>query len=155
MAGIPAMSQKIIFAMMSGRDTLIRDISKNNYNRIGIDEIKEAFDRGDEAVVEVVDENAARLAFGINSIINLFSPEAVVIGGEITKLGEAYLERVRMCVRDIGFKSSIGKVDIRYSSNPDNSVTLGGAKYVLDNVFRQVSFPDAGDIDVAIYKAGG
>lgn len=135
MASIPAMSQKIIFAIMSGRATLIRDIIQNDYNKVNIDVIKEAVDQKDELAVEVMTEVALRVAFGINNIINLFNTEAVVIGGEITKLGDAFLRKVKEEIAGIQFKPNLHMADIGYSTVGGNHAVLGAARFVLDHVF--------------------
>lgn len=135
MASIPVMSQKIIFAIMSGRATLIRDIIQNDYNKVNIDVIKEAVDQKDELAIEVMNEIALRVAFGINNIINLFNTEAVVIGGEITKLGDAFLQKVKEEISRIQLKPNLHTVDIGYSTVGGNHAVLGAARFVLDHVF--------------------
>lgn len=135
MASIPVMSQKIIFAIMSGRATLIRDIIQNDYNKVNIDVIKEAVDQKDELAVDVMNEVALRVAFGINNIINLFNTEAVVIGGEITKLGDAFLRKVKEEIAGIQLKPNLHMADIGYSTVGGNHAVLGAARFVLDHVF--------------------
>lgn len=135
MASIPAMSQKIIFAIMSGRVTLIRDIIQNDYNKVNIDVIREAVDQKDELAIEVMNEVALKVAFGINNIINLFNTEAVVIGGEITKLGDAFLRKVKEEIAGIQFKPNLHMADIGYSTVGGNHAVLGAARFVLDHVF--------------------
>lgn len=136
LASIPALSQKILFAMMSGRETIVKDILGNDYNKIGVNVIKEAMDKEDGLVLELVDDTAEKLAHGINNIINLFNPEVIVVGGEIAKLGDVFLQRVDAHLKSMELKPNIDRIRVKYSGLGDRAGTLGGAKYVLDNVFK-------------------
>ncbi len=136
MAGIPAILQKTVFAIMSGRETVIKSLVNNDYNRINMDVIVAALEAGDGLVSEIIDETAERLAFGVNNIINLFSPEVVVIGGELTKLGEGFLDKLKNYVRPIGLLPGINKVKVTYSHLKEDAVTLGGAKCLLSSLFK-------------------
>jgi predicted NBD/HSP70 family sugar kinase len=130
------MTQRIIFGLMSGHNTIIADLVNNDFNRIDIGIIREALDKEDSLVCEVVEETAKRLAFGVNNIINTINPDTVIIGGEIIRLGDVFLGKIRGFVREIGFGHYTEKVIIRYSGIGEAAVTLGAAKYVLDNIFK-------------------
>jgi len=136
MANIPAIIQKIIFAIMSGRDTIVKEVIDNDYNKINMDTVKYAIENNDELVMEIMDETAMKLAFGINNVINLYNPQVIVIGGEIIKAGSFFLEKLKDHLNSIELKPNINKVKLRYSTLKENAATLGGARYVLDNIFR-------------------
>ncbi len=140
MGSIPAMIQKIVHAIMSGRETMVKDMIGSDYNKLCIDVIKQALDREDNLVMEVVDDTAHILAVGINNIINILNPQTVVIGGEIIKLGKILLDKVKAYLSEIELKPNLKRVKIRFSSVGTNSVTLGGAKYVLDTIWNSKDF---------------
>jgi len=135
-AGIPAMIQKVIFAIMSGRETVVRDIINNDFNRIDIDIIKIAVEKGDQLIMEVLDEISYKLAAGINNVINLFNPQVIVIGGEILKIGNIFLEKLKNTLYSIELKPNVNRVVIKYSNLKGNTVTLGGSRFLLDNIFK-------------------
>lgn len=136
MANIPALLQRVIFAIMSGRNTIIKDITSNDFNRINIDVIKSAMDLKDGLVLEVVDDTARMLAFGLNNVINMINPQMIVLGGDIITLGDEFLNMIKSHLSAIVFKHNASRVQIKYSSVGGNAVTLGGARYVLDNIFK-------------------
>jgi len=74
----------------------------------------------------------------------------VVIGGEIAKLGEVFLEKIQSYLKQIELKPNVNKVEVRYSCIKGNLVTLGGARVVLDRIFLTGgfwgTFDDAGSI---------
>jgi predicted NBD/HSP70 family sugar kinase len=136
MVSIPAMFNTLTNNIVSGRKTLVKEIIAKNHDRITVEIIREASLKKDELVLEILDDSARKLAFGMTNIINLLNPEVIVIGGEITKLGNVFLERIKKYIEDIQLKPNKDKIEIRYSSLKGNTVTLGGAKYVLDNIFE-------------------
>lgn len=136
LASIPAIIQKAVFAVISGRETEIKSIIQNDLNKINTEVIGKAAEMGDELALEVIGENAARLASGINNVINMYNPQTVVIGGEITKLGKVFLDKLKNCLEDISLKPVPSRTEIIYSSLGENPATLGGARYMLDNIFN-------------------
>lgn len=136
LAGIPAILQKIIAAVMLGENTVIKELTGNDYNRINLEVIRRALEAKDRLAMEVVAEAANKLAFGINNIINFMNPGVIVIGGKITVLGDFYLTQVRKSLEEIALKPNVNKVEIKYSRIQGSAAALGGAKYVLDHIFR-------------------
>jgi len=57
--------------------------------------IVESYHAGDALAREVLEEHWDYLAHGITSIIHIFAPQKVVIGGGISEAGEFYLEELR------------------------------------------------------------
>lgn len=53
------------------------------------------YEQGLPAAVEAMEEHWTYLAHGIASMINLFSPQRVVVGGGISEAGPFYLDRLR------------------------------------------------------------
>jgi glucokinase len=54
---------------------------------------------GDELAAEIWDDTTTALACGLTSIVNLFEPELVVLGGGVTRSGEQLLAPLRESVR--------------------------------------------------------
>lgn len=136
MASIPAMIQKIVFAIVSGRETIIKDLIGSDLNKININVIKYAIDNKDRLALDIMEDIALKLAFGTNNVINLFNPQVIVFGGEIVKLGDAFLNSIKEHLSSIALKPAISMTTIKYSSVSGNTVNLGGARYMLDNVFK-------------------
>ena len=80
------------------------------------------------------------LASGINNIVNIINPEAVVIGGEVTKLGKEFLEMLKRELAPIMFSADSEKFSIGFSSVSGNPVTRGAGRYLLDRIFEDGDF---------------
>jgi len=136
LVSVPAMARKINESINSGRETVITQLTGNNPEKITIEVIKQALDMGDPLVLEIVDETASKLAFGISNIISIFNPEVVVLGVEIQKLGDVFLEKVKENTSRMGFRKLVDKVHIKYTDLGGNVENLGATKYFLDNIFK-------------------
>ena len=135
-ASIPAIVNRMINEIESGQKTVIKSMIKGDINKIDIDMIKQALLLKDEFILEMVDDIANKLAIGINNIINMYDPEAIVLGGEIVKIGDELLTKLKQKLSNIELKPNINMIEIRYSSIRRNPVTLGGARYMIDVILR-------------------
>lgn len=57
--------------------------------------IVEAYRAGEPLAVETMEEHWRFLAEGIRSMVNIFAPQKVVVGGGISEAGDFYFERLR------------------------------------------------------------
>ena len=58
-------------------------------------QLADFYQRGDPIAVLLIDDAARALGAGIASVVNLISPEVVVIGGGVTQaLGDSFIERI-------------------------------------------------------------
>ena len=119
---------------------ILKRVSEKKKAVLTIDELVRAFNNGDETVGDVVRDACRALATGINSAINMVNPEAIIIGGDITKLGSRFLELLRLELDKIMFKTNSEKLIIDYSTVGVNPVTHGAAYYMLDTIFKANGF---------------
>jgi glucokinase len=87
---------------------------------------------GDELAREVWDETVAALACGLTSIVNVFEPELVVLGGGVTRAGEQLLGPVREWVRANAMEPAGGSADIVESALGEQVGVVGAAAIVYD-----------------------
>lgn len=59
-------------------------------------EVFELYDKKDEKVVPIVEENFDYLALGIANLIYILNPEQIVIGGGVTNRGEKFLDEINV-----------------------------------------------------------
>ncbi len=71
---------------------LCRDVFRATGRQLALEEIFEGAARGDEALEEVLESYIRRLGVGIVNIVNIFRPQLVILGGEISPWGERLLE---------------------------------------------------------------
>jgi glucokinase len=87
---------------------------------------------GDPTAVRVWDDTTEALACGITSIVNLFEPELVVVGGGVTRSGEQLLGPVRELVAAGTMKPAGDHARIAVSGLGDQVGVYGAAAIVYD-----------------------
>jgi glucokinase len=95
-------------------------------------EVSEAARAGDPGAVALWDETVEALACGLTSIVNLFEPELVVLGGGVTRSRELLLDPVRAAVRAGAMRPAGDAVDVVLSPFGDRVGVVGAAAIVYD-----------------------
>jgi predicted NBD/HSP70 family sugar kinase len=132
LANVPALIRMVVHMIESGRYSPYLTGSGENACQIDFGSICRAAERQDPLVLEAIDEISRRLASGINSVLNVLNPQAVVIGGAMAELGDILFERLEAHLAGIALQPWAGTRRIRRSSIEGNPVTIGGARLLLD-----------------------
>lgn len=126
-ASATALIEQTKKAAIENPDSLIYTLIGGDLS--GID-AKTAFDaakQGDETGKKVVSRYIAYIAEGLVNIINILTPEVIVIGGGVSKEGEYLLKLLREAVfRDAYFKST-PQTEIRVAKMGNNAGIVGAA----------------------------
>lgn len=119
--------EKLEACKAEGRKTLMSDMVAEKGKITG----RTAFDcmrKGDAAAKEVVDLYIKYLASGIASLLNIFQPEVLSIGGGISNEGQALLDLVVPLVRNEQFGTGKFPVtDIRIATLRNDAGIIGAA----------------------------
>lgn len=81
-------------AVHSERSTVIREIAGEG--RITAETVAEAAERGDTVAIDIFRRAAAAMAVGIGSLVNVFNPQLIVIGGGMARAGDLILDPFRV-----------------------------------------------------------
>lgn len=92
------------------------------------------YKEGNPAAVEAMEEHWNYLSHGIASMVNLFAPQRVVVGGGISEAGEFYLEKLREGVRRQAMEVCGGDTEIVAAVLGNRAGCLGAAGLVLDKI---------------------
>ncbi len=76
------------------------------------------------------------LAYALGILISLNYPKVIIIGGKGAVLGEKFLEKVRVKVKDNGFKQFTDHVEIYYSKLSKDALAQGAARYFMDEYYK-------------------
>jgi predicted NBD/HSP70 family sugar kinase len=86
---------------------------------------------GDAGARRIVADVGAHLGVAVASLMNVLNPAVVVLGGEITGVGELLLDPVRAAVRDRSLATTFEGTGIITSNLGDKAIAVGGATMVL------------------------
>lgn len=83
--------------------------------------------KGDGVAQKVVDSYMRAVAEGIASVINIFQPQVLVIGGAISKEGDYLLKPVKEMVKSIIYSRGVEQTDIRIAKLGNDAGIIGAA----------------------------
>jgi predicted NBD/HSP70 family sugar kinase len=118
-----------------GVGTAIVDLVKADLGSITEETVMVAAKQNDEIALGVLHSVAANLGVRIAYLVNLFAPQAVVIGGGLEKGGELMLENIRHTVKKLASKKLAERVNIMPSVVGEGSVSMGAASLAVREIF--------------------
>lgn len=116
---------------------------------VTVHEIEDAALTGDPLALKVATEAAGRLGIAVAGLLNLMNPAMVIVGGDLSRLGDLLIEPLRETVAARTLVSSVKAAEIRASELGPLSVAIGASTMILKaaladaTLFPTVSLPDA------------
>ena len=132
---------KIKEALSNQQETIIKDL-----NFITVDTVIKAAQEGDIVSKNIFQEVGKNLAMGIVSLISLFDPELIIVGGEGVKAGELIFLTMRKVIKDnFPYKKEIKIVPLQPG---EEGWIIGAAELVLSEVFKTPIFKSKGKVAI-------
>lgn len=117
--------------MRAGRRTAMRDAASLN-----IDELAVAADEGDPLARQVLGTAGRWLGMGIAALVNLLSPELVIVGGEGVAAGRWRLDPMRDAFRKHAFDGLAEQTRLLVEPAGDETWARGAACVVLGELYK-------------------
>jgi glucokinase len=96
----PALARQAKARIEAGEKSLISKMCKGNLEEIDGKMVGDAAVAGDKMALEVVKRAGKIVGLGLVSLLHIFNPQIVVIGGGVSYIGEIWFEEVRQAVRE-------------------------------------------------------
>ena len=96
--------------------------------------VQQAAEDGDDGAEELINAAGYDLGIGLGSLINIFNPQMIVIGGSLTKAGDSYLGPAREAAQRESFEQAWQDVRIVVGELGDRSAAMGAAAVAIDAV---------------------
>lgn len=136
MAGGRAIAQRAQLAVMAGQRTSLADIAP--LDSLTARQVAEAAGQGDGVALQLMADAGRYLGIAIASLINLFNPSLVVMGGGVAQSGDCFMEPVHATVRERCLASSLQAARIVPAALGSRSTVLGAVALALDWTFEQL-----------------
>ena len=130
LAGGKAIANRAIEAVQSGRRTMMASIEPVNH--ITARDVADAARRGDLVAQQIMKDAGTYLGIAIASLVNLFNPNMVVVGGGIAQMGDLLLQPIRQVVHQRSLRSSAQAVRINTSVLGRRSSSMGAVVQALN-----------------------
>jgi glucokinase len=99
LASGPAITTLGIRAVVHGGTTRIAELVENDIRRITPEIILQAAEAGDAVARDILSRAGAALGVGVANLVTILSPDRVVLGGSVARLGRWLFEPVREAVK--------------------------------------------------------
>ncbi|MBN1871729.1 MAG: ROK family protein [Candidatus Omnitrophica bacterium] len=118
-------------------DSMIFKNVKNKTEKITFDVIVDTSEKGDGLASELLTKAGHDLGRKVAFLVNLFNPQAVIMGGGIEK-SQLLMEKVKATVKEWAFEESTKNLKIIPAQLGDKAAPLGVASLVIKSYFEQV-----------------
>jgi predicted NBD/HSP70 family sugar kinase len=127
-----------------GSETLVARAQREIVGRGPVENVGDlvrAAREGDAAATRIVADVGAHLGIAVAGLMNVLNPAVVILGGEITGVGELLLSPVRAAVRERSLATTFEDTSIITSNLGDKAIAVGGATMVLRALSDRALFP--------------
>jgi glucokinase len=120
-------------AVATGRAELLARLAAQS-GELTAHEVAEAADAGDLAAQEILARASMCLGVGLANYINIFNPEAIVVGGGVTRIGRQFLEPAFALARSRAFRLPSERVRLLLAALEGRSEVLGVSALARDSL---------------------
>jgi predicted NBD/HSP70 family sugar kinase len=122
LSGGYAIARKAREAVQNGRRT---QLSTLDLQQITARDVAEAAHLGDLVAQQIITESGMYLGIAAASLVNVFNPSLVVVGGGISQMGDLLLEPIRKAVRERSLQPAAQAVRITSAVLGRRSTSIG------------------------------
>jgi glucokinase-like ROK family protein len=126
-----AIAQRARLALRSAEGGELHDAVGAHPEQLSASRVLEAADHDDETAAFVVREAADYLAVGVATLVNLFNPQVVYLGGPVIEQSRLLYQRVAEEVRRRAMAYPLSALRIRHSTLGADSSAVGASVLVL------------------------
>lgn len=119
-------------AIANGKATAISTLAQGE---IRFADVIKAANQDDIYAIELLQQAGEKIGEAIASLIHLFNPQLIVIGGEITGAKEVILSSIRQSVDKYTIARLKNQCEIKISSLTDQSCILGTLSLVMEHLY--------------------
>lgn len=121
-----ALRRKILERIHGGKSSILSERVRKSQIPLTLEEITDAIRREDILCIEVIEEIGSLLGVQIASLINIFNPETLVIGGELAATGDFLLQPLKAAVNKHVLSQVSHDTVIRIARLGENAGVIGG-----------------------------
>ncbi|MFP4642804.1 MAG: ROK family protein [Spirochaetales bacterium] len=130
-----AIAREIALLVAIGRAPTVAALTGSDPSLMKSGVIAEAVSAGEQAVIEIVERSAWWLGLGMANCVNIFNPQAIVLGGGLVeKLGEHYIGIAERTMREQAMTFPARDVRVIPAILGDNAAIVGAARRATEAI---------------------
>jgi predicted NBD/HSP70 family sugar kinase len=131
-----AIHRKLLERIHQGQTSVLSPRVANGQHISTLDIVCAATRNEDPLCIELIEQTGAELGRQLANLINIFNPEAVIVGGVLALADEYFLSPIRSAIRKYSLKLMCKDIEVLVSANPLKAGMIGACM-----VARQAFFP--------------
>jgi glucokinase-like ROK family protein len=128
-----AIAQRARLALLKDESSILNKIS---FNEIEAKDVAEAAMRGDALSIVVFSEAMGYLGRAIAGLLNIFNPQAIILGGGVSQNGPIFWETLKPIIEENVFDHRSTKYHIIPATHPGQSAINGALAMVLQEILN-------------------
>jgi glucokinase len=124
-----AIAREAIRRIGRGERSVLADMVEGEIENITAELVGMAAQGGDSLAREVISQAATYLGVGMVSLVNIFNPEMIIVGGGVMQMADLLLEPARQVVKERAFSLAAQAVRIVPTQLGGEAVVLGAAVF--------------------------
>jgi glucokinase len=123
--------------MLPYKDSIFEDYAGSfffsNTRGVNAKELSEMASKGDKNALKLFHEFGTHVGEAVKAILYMFAPEAIIIGGSISKSFPLFKDALEISLRSFAYQKQIQNLKIEISNEPGVAI-LGAASLCLQNL---------------------
>jgi predicted NBD/HSP70 family sugar kinase len=132
----PTIYSKIVASIAKRKPTKILSLVNGDLNSVTPIVFRESLEANDPLAIEIIEDVSSYLGAGIVSLVNLFNPHGIILGGELAQNNPLLHKRVKEIISNQGLKHLTKGIEIRSASLGENFDLVGTAEVLLKDIFN-------------------
>lgn len=138
LASPPAMLLQCVDALEKGAQSAVRQTAQGQLDRITAEMIFQAAEKGDRLACNLVDKAGTYIGYAIANLVNVFDPEALILGGALANHSRLLRETVERTFRAKVLPSIGENVVVVESGLKQDACAIGAAALAIERAVADV-----------------
>ncbi len=134
-----ALLKRIQAKLNQGRPSLLNKIVNGSSDALSLADIQEAARAKDVLTLEILQEIGCYLGVGVASLVNIFNPELVVLGGINESLGEVLLPALKTELYRRALRWNAEATQVVLAQHGSDACVIGGMALIYQAILAQPS----------------
>jgi len=134
LASESAVEANAIRIAKTGVKTILQSREDFDHLKITVRDVIEAARQGDTVCKDIISEAASYLCVGLVNLVNVLSPEMIILSDGPLPTYEPFMEEVRRTVAASAYAGELGAPEVVISALGENAVCIGAASVVMDRI---------------------
>jgi glucokinase-like ROK family protein len=126
--------QRVQRRLENNRESIISNLMVEQGTPLTIPIIKQAAEKGDQEALEALAETGTALGLGFASLIDIFNPDKIILGGSLSIVGKYLLPSIKDTATKHSLSDVSPKADISLSGFGTDAILVGAISIVVDDI---------------------